>query len=195
MFLLQVQKDFCLALESEEDPRYHFRVDRWTRNEGGGGVTCIIQDGHTFEKAGVGVSVVHGKIPPTAVAQMNSRLEKDIFGALLTIIKSTSSRGKRLPEGKEMPFFACGISSVIHPRNPNVPTIHFNYRYFEVEENPGEIRWWFGGGCDLTPYYLDEEDARGFHKRLKVICDKHNPKFYPKFKAWCDDYFRYGVVG
>jgi len=124
--------------------------------------------------AGVGVSVVHGLIPPSAVAQMNAR-------------------GKKLPEGKEMPFFACGISSVVHPRNPHVPTMHFNYRYFEVQE-PGvggqQSRWWFGGGCDLTPYYLDEEDATLFHRSLKEACDKHNTKYYSKFKAWCDDYFR-----
>ena len=91
-----------------------FKVDRWTRSEGGGGISCILQDGNTFEKAGVNISVVHGMIPPAAVAQMNAR-------------------GKKLPEGKEMPFFACGISSVIHPRNPHIPTIHFNFRYFEVQ--------------------------------------------------------------
>ena len=112
-------------------------------------------------------------IPPSAVAQMNAR-------------------GKKLPEGQEMPFFACGISSVIHPRNPHVPTLHFNYRYFEVLEagENGKPRWWFGGGCDLTPYYLDEEDAVNFHSTLKEACDKHNSKYYSKFKAWCDDYFR-----
>lgn len=148
-------------------------MDRWNREEGGGGITCVIQDGDVFEKAGVGVSVVHGMIPPSAVAQMNAR-------------------GKKLPEGQEMPFFACGISSVIHPRNPHVPTLHFNYRYFEVLEagEGGKPRWWFGGGCDLTPYYLDEEDAVNFHSTLKEACDKHNSKYYSKFKAWCDDYFR-----
>ena len=148
-------------------------MDRWNREEGGGGITCVIQDGDVFEKAGVGVSVVHGMIPPSAVAQMNAR-------------------GKKLPEGQEMPFFACGISSVIHPRNPHVPTLHFNYRYFEVLEagENGKPRWWFGGGCDLTPYYLDEEDAVNFHGTLKEACDKHNSKYYSKFKAWCDDYFR-----
>lgn len=171
MMIMRVQKDFCRALENEENPTYKFKVDRWTRSEGGGGITCVLQDGHTFEKAGVNVSVVHGKIPPAAVAQMNSR-------------------GKNLPEGKEMPFFACGISSVIHPRNPNIPTIHFNYRYFEVVESDKRTRWWFGGGTDLTPYYLVEEDVRDFHKKLKATCDKHNDKYYSKFKAWCDDYFR-----
>jgi len=168
-FIMELQGELCEALSAEEE-KGDWRVDRWTREEGGGGVTCIIQDGHVFEKAGVGVSVVHGMIPPAAVAQMNAR-------------------GKKLPEGEEMPFFACGISSVIHPRNPNVPTIHFNYRYFEVKESNGKVRWWFGGGCDLTPYYLDEEDAKHFHSTLKIACDKHNQGYYAKFKKWCDDYF------
>lgn len=170
-FILTLQAEFCKALEEEEDPKYKFRVDRWTREEGGGGITCVIQDGHVFEKAGVGVSVVHGNIPPSAVAQMNAR-------------------GKKLPEGQEMPFFACGISSVIHPRNPYIPTLHFNYRYFEVQESSGQTRWWFGGGCDLTPYYLDESDAKLFHMTLKQACDKHNTNYYGRFKAWCDDYFK-----
>jgi len=170
-FIMTLQAEFCSALENEEGSKNKFRVDRWTREEGGGGITCVIQDGEVYEKAGVGVSVVHGLIPPSAVAQMNAR-------------------GKKLPEGQEMPFFACGISSVVHPRNPHIPTLHFNYRYFEVQEASGQTRWWFGGGCDLTPYYLDEEDATNFHKTLKTACDKHNTKYYSKFKAWCDDYFR-----
>jgi len=173
LFIMALQGELCRALEAEEGEEHKFRVDRWNREEGGGGITCVIQDGDVFEKAGVGVSVVHGMIPPSAVAQMNAR-------------------GKKLPEGQEMPFFACGISSVIHPRNPHVPTLHFNYRYFEVLEagEGGKPRWWFGGGCDLTPYYLDEEDAVNFHGTLKEACDKHNSKYYSKFKAWCDDYFR-----
>jgi len=167
MMMMKVQRDFCKSLENEENPIFKFQVDRWTRAEGGGGITCVLQDGHTFEKAGVNISVVHGKIPPAAVAEMNSR-------------------GKKLPEGKEMPFFACGISSVIHPKNPHVPTIHFNYRYFEVVESEAENRkrWWFGGGTDLTPYFLDEGDVKHFHGLLKKTCDKHNSKYYSKFKAW-----------
>lgn len=173
MLIMKVQKDFCRALENEEHPSFKFKIDRWTRAEGGGGISCVLQDGHTFEKAGVNISVVHGNIPPGAVQQMNSR-------------------GKNLPEGQEMPFFACGISSVIHPRNPNVPTLHFNYRYFEVIESESEEknRWWFGGGTDLTPYFLVEEDVKDYHTTLKKVCDKHNSKYYSKFKAWCDDYFR-----
>eukprot|EP00095_Tigriopus_kingsejongensis_P012349 maker-scaffold198_size266703-snap-gene-1.23 protein:Tk12349 transcript:maker-scaffold198_size266703-snap-gene-1.23-mRNA-1 annotation:"GA17449" len=171
LMVLNAQKEICHALAKEENARYKFRVDRWEREEGGGGISCVIQDGDTFEKAGVNISVVHGLIPPAAVAQMNTR-------------------GKNLPEGKTMPFFACGISSVIHPRNPNVPTLHFNFRYFEVEESEGVTRWWFGGGVDLTPYYLDEDDATRFHQTLKGACDKHDEEYYEKFKAWCDNYFK-----
>ena len=173
LMVMRIQKQFVNALELQELPAYKFKVDRWTRPEGGGGITCILQNGHVIEKGGVNISVVHGKLPPAAVAQMNAR-------------------GKKLPEGKEMPFFACGVSCVIHPRNPNVPTVHFNYRYFEVEEVEGDSskkQWWFGGGCDLTPYYLDHNDAKHFHKTLKDVCDKHDSSYYAKFKAWCDKYF------
>ncbi|XP_009328922.1 PREDICTED: oxygen-dependent coproporphyrinogen-III oxidase, mitochondrial, partial [Pygoscelis adeliae] len=100
------------------------------------------------------------------------------------------SRGKSLKakDGK-LPFCAMGVSSVIHPKNPHVPTMHFNYRYFEIEEADGTKQWWFGGGTDLTPTYLNEEDAVHFHKTLKEACDKHGLKLYPKYKKWCDDYF------
>jgi coproporphyrinogen III oxidase len=124
-----------------------------------------------FEKAGVNISVVHGTLPPAAVQQMKSR-GKDF--------KSV--------EGK-LPFWAVGISSVIHPHNPHMPTIHFNFRYFEVEESNGNKQYWFGGGTDLTPSYLVEEDAVHFHTVLKDACDHHDKTYYPKFKKWCDDYF------
>lgn len=148
-----------------------FQVDRWMREEGGGGITCIVQDGSVLERAAVNISVVSGTLPPAAVAQMRSRGKSNI------------------PTGKSLPFIACGISSVIHPRNPNVPTLHFNYRFFEVEIGPNQYESWFGGGTDLTPYYLDEEDVVHFHKTLKEACDKHDKKHYPDFKKWCDDYF------
>ncbi|XP_065566722.1 oxygen-dependent coproporphyrinogen-III oxidase-like isoform X3 [Artemia franciscana] len=167
-FVMRVQHDFCRALEAEETGGKKFRVDRWLRKEGGGGVTCVMQEGETFEKAGVNVSVVHGTLPKGAVEQMRAR-------------------GKKMKEN--VPFFATGVSCVIHPRNPFVPTVHFNYRYFEVEDDTGDKIWWFGGGTDLTPYYLNEDDAKHFHKTLKQACDKHGPAFYPKFKKWCDDYF------
>lgn len=169
LLILKIQADFCKALESLEDDDYHFKVDRWTRKEGGGGITCVLQDGIVFEKAGVNISVVSGILPPGAVQQMRAR-------------------GKVMDEGS-LPFFAAGVSAVIHPRNPMIPTIHFNYRYFEIEKNDGTKQWWFGGGTDLTPYYLNEEDAKHFHNTLKEACDKHNLSYYAKFKKWCDDYF------
>jgi len=169
LLIMRIQAEFCKSLEAEETGLLRcFTVDRWTRDEGGGGVTCIIQEGQVFEKAGVNVSVVHGKLPPAAVAQMRSR-------------------GKNL-QGESLPFYALGISSVIHPRNPHVPTVHFNYRYFEVETKDG-TQWWFGGGTDLTPYFLNTDDATHFHGTLKRTCDKFGLELYPKFKKWCDTYF------
>lgn len=168
LMIMRIQADVCRALEKEENEDGKFVVDRWMRKEGGGGITCVLQDGHVFEKAGVNISVVSGTLPNEAVQQMNTR-------------------GKKL-EGDKLPFFAAGISAVIHPRNPMVPTIHFNYRYFEVTANDGK-KWWFGGGTDLTPYYLFEEDAQHFHETLKHACDLHDFTFYPRFKKWCDDYF------
>ncbi|KAJ8984716.1 hypothetical protein NQ317_004977 [Molorchus minor] len=154
LMILKVQSDFCNALEKEEGNK-KFIIDRWDRTEGGGGITCVLQEGEVFQKAGVNISVVSGQLPPGAVAQMRSR---------------------------------AGISAVIHPVNPMVPTIHFNYRYFEVKSGE-ETQWWFGGGTDLTPYYLDTSDAVHFHKALKYACDKHDKGYYPRFKKWCDDYF------
>ncbi|KAL4233101.1 hypothetical protein ACF0H5_007786 [Mactra antiquata] len=166
--LMAVQAEFCRALEEEEGGK-KFVVDKWQRKQGGGGITCVLQDGKVFEKAGVNISVVMGELPAAAAQQMRSR-------------------GKSL-EGDKLPFFATGISSVIHPRNPHVPTIHFNYRYFEVTDSTGKKHWWFGGGTDLTPYFLDEQDVVHFHKTLKTACDKHDTSYYPKFKTWCDKYF------
>lgn len=168
LLILRIQAEVCKSLEALESEA-KFRVDRWERAEGGGGITCVIQDGQVFEKAGVNISVVHGLLPPQAVQQMRAR-------------------GKMLGDGK-LPFFAAGVSAVIHPRNPNVPTMHFNYRYFEVKDENGATQWWFGGGTDLTPNYLIEEDVVHFHKTLKKACDKFNPNYYSQYKAWCDDYF------
>lgn len=168
LFVLQVQADICKRLQSLETET-KFTVDRWIRPEGGGGITCIIQDGQVFEKAGVNISVVHGVLPTQAVQQMRAR-------------------GKKLSDGK-LKFFAAGISSVIHARNPFVPSLHFNYRYFEVEDQDGAKEWWFGGGTDLTPTFLDERDVKNFHKSLKKTCDRFDGGYYPKFKKWCDDYF------
>ncbi|PSN36732.1 Oxygen-dependent coproporphyrinogen-III oxidase [Blattella germanica] len=169
LMIMRIQAEFCHALENEEDEEMKFIVDRWERPEGGGGITCVMQDGRIFEKAGVNISVVQGHLPPGAVQQMRAR-------------------GKVLQEGS-LPFFAAGVSSVIHPRNPMVPTVHFNYRYFEIQNPDGTAQWWFGGGTDLTPYYLNEEDSKHFHQTLKDACDKHDKKYYQQYKKWCDDYF------
>ncbi|XP_061295075.1 oxygen-dependent coproporphyrinogen-III oxidase, mitochondrial [Bos javanicus] len=170
LLILETQAQVCQAL-AQVDGGARFSVDRWERKEGGGGISCVLQDGHVFEKAGVSISVVHGNLSEEAAKQMRSR------GKLL-----------KTKDGK-LPFSAMGVSSVIHPKNPHTPTIHFNYRYFEVEEADGNTLWWFGGGCDLTPTYLNQEDAVHFHRTLKEACDQHGPDLYPKFKKWCDDYF------
>ncbi|XP_069744858.1 oxygen-dependent coproporphyrinogen-III oxidase, mitochondrial [Narcine bancroftii] len=169
LLLMQVQADVCRALAAV-DGGQAFVVDRWQREEGGGGISCVLQDGKVFEKAGVNVSVVFGNLSEEAVKQMRSR-------------------GKALkPKDGKLPFCAMGVSSVIHPKNPHIPTIHFNYRYFEIEED-GQKVWWFGGGTDLTPTYLNKDDAVHFHQTLKEACDKHDQSYYPAFKKWCDNYF------
>ncbi|XP_072245570.1 oxygen-dependent coproporphyrinogen-III oxidase, mitochondrial [Leuresthes tenuis] len=169
MLIMKTQAEFCKALQEVDGGR--FKVDRWDRKEGGGGISCVMQDGKVFEKAGVNVSVVFGNLTEEAAKQMRSR------GKVL--------KGK---DGK-LPFCAMGVSSVIHPKNPHIPTVHFNYRYFEIEEEDGSKQWWFGGGTDLTPVYVDKEDAFHFHNTLKEACDKHHPQYYPDFKKWCDRYF------
>lgn len=145
------------------DGKAKFRQDLWEREEGGGGRTRVIENGEVFEKGGVNISAVHGPLPKSM---------QDYFKV------------------GEVDFFACGLSLVIHPRNPMVPTVHANWRYFEMYDKQGNIvDQWFGGGQDLTPYYLFEEDARHFHQVCKTACDKHDPDFYPKYKERCDSYF------
>jgi len=170
LLILDIQAEMCRALE-EADGQSKFLVEKWSRVQGGGGgITCVMQDSSVFEKAGVNVSVVNGTLPQSAAHQMRVR-------------------HKELSDG-DLKFFAAGVSSVIHPRNPNVPTVHFNYRYFEVDDpKSGKIHWWFGGGTDLTPYILFREDVVHFHTQLKQACDKHDKSYYPRFKKWCDDYF------
>ncbi|CAL1545963.1 unnamed protein product [Lymnaea stagnalis] len=170
--IMRTQAEFCQALEREEleEGGKKFQVDRWLREQGGGGVTCVLQDGTVFEKAGVNVSVVTGVLPPDAVQQMRARNKKKMLQ-------------------KEQKKIFSGVVSVFFFRNPHVPTVHFNYRYFEVEDEDGEKQWWFGGGTDLTPYYLVEEDVVHFHKALKKACDPHGKQLFPKYKKWCDDYF------
>lgn len=153
-----------------------FRADTWTRPNGGGGISCILQDGNVFEKAGVNVSVVYGELPRPAIEKM--RADHKSFTALNV---------------ESLSFFAAGLSLVLHPHNPMAPTVHLNYRYFETldAKDPinGERNWWFGGGTDLTPSYLFPEDCKHFHQTIKDACDQHDTTYYPKFKAWCDKYF------
>lgn len=153
-----------------------FRQDEWSRKEGGGGITCVLQDGNVFEKAGVGVSVVYGSLPKPAIMKMRAN-HKNLVGD-----------GEEIPDRLE--FFAAGLSLVVHPHNPMAPTVHLNYRYFETAKPDGSSgAWWFGGGSDLTPNYLFDEDAIHFHKSLKEVCDAHDKTYYARFKKWCDEYF------
>ena len=152
-----LQDNICQSLEIT-DEKGKFQEDLWKRNAGGGGRTRILKDGNIIEKGGVNFSAVYGKTP------------KNILRAL------------KLPKSN---FYATGTSVVIHPKNPMVPIIHMNVRYFEISNG----LWWFGGGIDLTPHYVDKKDATFFHHSLKKVCDKHDPSYYVKFKKWADDYF------
>ncbi len=157
-FVQQLQDNICQGLE-ELDGQAKFVEDNWQRSEGGGGRTRVIRNGRVFEQGGVNFSEVWGdSLPPAILVQR--------------------------PEAAGHGFYATGTSMVLHPRNPYVPTVHLNYRYFEA----GPV-WWFGGGVDLTPYYPFAEDAIHFHKTIKEACDKHHPEYYPAFKRWCDQYF------
>jgi coproporphyrinogen III oxidase len=181
--VIRAAQDSICARISEIDGT-PFRQDAWTREGGGGGITRVLQGGNVWEKAGVNVSVVFGTMPPEAYRAATGNPD---------VLKNAKKQGGDLGR---VPFFAAGISSVMHPHNPHAPTMHFNYRYFETEEwngIPGQ--WWFGGGTDITPSYVYKEDMEHFHGSYKQVCDKHDPAFYPKFKAWCDDYFLIGHRG
>ena len=141
------------------EPSARFITDTWDREGGGGGKSRVLCDGEVFEKAGVNFSEVYGTLPEL--------IQKE-FGV------------------KSGDFIATGVSIVIHPVNPHVPIIHMNIRYFEI---PKENKYWFGGGIDLTPIYVNKEQGKQFHTTLKNSCDKHHTAYYPKFKAWADDYF------
>jgi len=161
-YIHQLQDTITSKLE-EVDGKAKFQEDLWDRPEGGGGRTRVIENGAVFEKGGVNISGVHGKLPDSM---------QKYFGV------------------GDADFFACGLSLVLHPKNPMVPTVHANWRYFEMYDKDGNIvDQWFGGGQDLTPYYLFEDDAKHFHQTCKTACDKHNPEFYAKYKARCDEYF------
>lgn len=157
-FLRDLQDRICQGLE-QLDGQETFREDAWEREEGGGGRSRVLREGGVFEQGGVNFSEVWGKdLPPSILVQR--------------------------PEAAGHGFYATGTSMVLHPRNPYVPTVHLNYRYFEA----GPV-WWFGGGIDLTPYYPFAEDAAHFHKTIQRACDEHHPHYYPAFKLWCDEYF------
>ncbi|MCG6870135.1 MAG: oxygen-dependent coproporphyrinogen oxidase [Gammaproteobacteria bacterium] len=162
-YLLDLQDQLCAAIESEDDDKA-FREDRWDREQGGGGRTRVLQAGAVFEQAGVNFShVTGGELPPSATAAR--------------------------PELEGRAYQAMGVSLVIHPRNPYVPTSHANIRFF-IAEKPDEAPvWWFGGGFDLTPYYGFEEDARHWHRVARAACAPWGDEVYPRYKAWCDEYF------
>jgi coproporphyrinogen III oxidase len=162
-----LQDAICEALEALDGGR--FGVDAWEREGGGGGTSRVLQDGDVFEKAGVNVSVVHGTLSPEAARAMGG--------------------GQSLGD-EALDFFATGLSLVVHPRNPMAPTAHANYRYFERGDGQREGSWWFGGGADLTPAYLFDEDASHFHEVHRAACDRHDPAYYARFKRACDEYFR-----
>ncbi len=171
-FIKAQQSQIVAALEAIDDGAV-FRRDSWTRpDHGGGGISCVLQDGTVFEKAGVNISVVYGTLPRPAIQKM--RVNHPALNA----------------EVDKLDFFAAGLSMVLHPHNPHAPTVHLNYRYFETANEDGSpATAWFGGGTDLTPAYLYEDDARHFHATIKDACDRHDQNYYPRFKKWCDDYF------
>jgi coproporphyrinogen III oxidase len=169
-YIQNLQDTITSKLETV-DGKAKFREDLWERPDtstglstgGGGGRTRVIENGAVFEKGGVNISAVHGKLPESMQKHFNV---------------------------KDADFFACGLSLVLHPKSPLVPTVHANWRYFEMYDEQGDIvDSWFGGGQDLTPYYLFEDDAKHFHQTCKTACDKHNETFYQKYKDRCDTYF------
>ena len=167
-YLLDLQDQICSGLEAE-DSGGHFKEDLWEREAGGGGRTRVLEQGEVFEQAGVNFSHVFGqRLPPSATAAR--------------------------PELEGCNFQALGVSLVIHPRNPHVPTSHANVRFFIANkagaenDEEGSI-WWFGGGYDLTPYYPNLEDIVHWHKNARETCRPYGDDVYPRYKQWCDDYF------
>lgn len=161
-YIENLQDQITQSLE-KTDSGGRFDEEIWNRPGGGGGKSRIIQDGNIIEKGGVNISDVFGHLP----------------GSMQEYLK--------VPYTK---FSACGLSLVLHPRNPFIPTVHANWRYFEMYDSDGEVAdQWFGGGMDLTPYYLFDEDAVHFHRVCKVVCDRHGETLYPLYKKQCDEYF------
>lgn len=162
-YLLGLQDSICTAFE-ELDGSGRFREDNWSRDAGGGGRSRVLENGSVFEKAGINFSHVFGPaLPPSATAAR--------------------------PELAGRTFQAMGVSLVIHPHNPYVPTSHANVRFFIAEKEASEPVWWFGGGFDLTPYYGFKEDAVHWHRLSRAACAPFGEDVYPRYKKWCDDYF------
>lgn len=189
-YIFGLQEEIITSFETLDPNAPKFKRDSWLReHQGGKGVSGVFfapptTDGSpspqtVLEKAGVNISVVHGMLPPAAIKEMRADHSSIPYD-----------------EKTSLPFFAAGISLVIHPRNPHAPTVHANYRYFEISEKAAEgegtgkvVAWWFGGGSDLTPSYLYDEDARHFHTTLQKACNQYGSELYPVFKKWCDEYF------
>lgn len=162
-YLLQLQDTICEKLEAT-DTQETFMTDSWERAEGGGGRSRVMRNGKVFEQAGVNFSHVHGdNLPPSATANR--------------------------PELAGRSFEALGVSLVIHPNNPYIPTSHANVRFFFAEAEGKDPIWWFGGGFDLTPYYGNDEDCIAWHQTAREACAPFGDEVYPKYKAWCDKYF------
>ncbi len=162
-FLRELQAHICGALEEADGPG-RFRKDAWQRPGGGGGESRVLTNGEVFEQAGVGFSHVFGEtMPPSAT--------------------------KTRPELAGQPFTAMGVSLVLHPRNPYVPTTHANFRFFTTTGGNREAAWWFGGGFDLTPFYPFHDDVLHWHRTAREACDPFGDDRYERYKAWCDDYF------
>ncbi|PIJ51568.1 coproporphyrinogen III oxidase [Erwinia sp. OLTSP20] len=162
-FLLQLQDDICQQLTGE-DGKACFQQDNWTREQGGGGRSRVLRHGAVFEQAGVNFSHVHGSQMPASATAHRPELA-----------------GRR--------FEALGVSLVVHPENPYVPTSHANVRFFIAEKPDAEPVWWFGGSFDLTPFYGFEEDAQHWHRTAQQLCQPFGNDYYPRYKKWCDDYF------
>jgi len=163
-YLVQLQESICSDLELL-DGRAIFQKDHWTKKDGNGsGITSVICDGNVFEKGGVNFSIVEGNKMPKSATTLRPELE-----------------GRK--------YTALGVSLVLHPENPYIPTVHANVRFFVAEEPDKEPIWWFGGGFDLTPFYGFDEDAVHWHMTAKKACLPFGEKVYSQYKKWCDDYF------
>ncbi len=162
-WLKSLQDEICQALQTA-DGKAQFKEENWTREEGGGGRSRVMENGVVIEKGGVMFSAVHGNTPDFLLTE-----KQHATGAI----------------SEKSQFYATGVSIVIHPQSPMVPIIHMNIRYFEMSNGTR----WLGGGIDLTPHYIVDEDAKFFHQQLKTVCDKHHANYYQKFKTWADDYF------